>query len=171
MIWCKYMTLACKTIPQRGKKKKIEKLTSSRWIIYMILICIIPQFSSTEMSGSTDPAVFCLCMYTLATLALVWFWPCASAYYIWWVTIVSEYLMKPRQALPLFFRARSQWKTLSLSRPSVGISEGALKSQAALALLQHCCSLCTAASRAQWQPGQSPIAGDKSGTIHPAQWC
>lgn len=36
----------------------------------MVLICIIPQFSSTERSGSTDPAVFCLCMYTLATLAL-----------------------------------------------------------------------------------------------------
>lgn len=25
MIWCKYMTLACKTIPQRGKKKKNRK--------------------------------------------------------------------------------------------------------------------------------------------------
>lgn len=36
----------------------------------MVLICIIPQFSSTERSGSTDPAVFCLCMYNLVTLAL-----------------------------------------------------------------------------------------------------
>lgn len=36
----------------------------------MVLICIIPQFSSTERSGSTDPAVVRLCMYNLATLAL-----------------------------------------------------------------------------------------------------
>lgn len=36
----------------------------------MVPICIIPQFSSTERSGSTDPAVFRLCLYNLAALAL-----------------------------------------------------------------------------------------------------
>lgn len=129
MIWCKYMALACKHYSIR-KKGKANKFKMNNLYGSDLHYSTIQQHRKVWFYGSGCV----LFMHVRWHLIVVQFWPCPYAFYIWWVAIVSEYLMKPWQALPLFFQARSQWKTLSLSQPSVGISEGGLKSQAALPL-------------------------------------
>lgn len=103
----------------------------------MVLICIIPQVSSTEKSGSTDPAFFCLCVYTLVTLPLY----CSSVlavsvWVLYWVSCYCEWIFNEAMAssTAVLLGSEPVENSLSLSQPSVGISEGGLKSQAALPL-------------------------------------
>lgn len=150
-------------------KKKKESLTSSRWIIYMVLICIIPQFSSIERSGSTDPAVFCLCMYTLATLALY----CGSVLAVsvcvlHLVSCYCEWIFNEAMAssTPVLLGSESVENSLCLSHLLESVKK-AWNPRPHFPSAASFTPLCTAVSRAHWQPGQT--AGDESGTINPAQ--
>lgn len=151
----------------KGKKSR----TSSRWIIYMILIYIIPQFSSMEKrSDSEDLAVFCLCIYTLSTLAL--YCNLVLAVSICVLHLVScdcERIFNEAMAsfTVVLSGTESVENSLCLSHLVESVKAAWNPRPRFHSPPFKLTSLCAAVSCTHWQPGQ--ITGDESSTIHPAQ--
>lgn len=130
MIWCKYMTLECKNYCVRKKKGKANKFKMNNLYGSDLHYSTIQQHRKVWIYGS-GCVLFMHVHFSHAGTCLVL---AVSVCVLHLVSYYYEWIFNEAVASSTAVLSGTESVENSLSQPSVGISEGGLKSQAALPL-------------------------------------